>query len=64
MFVNGDELPGRPDIEKGYLHHTAEVIRMEIAKYIFNFTAVCKTLGLALLPALFIFYTAQEKFFN
>jgi hypothetical protein len=39
VFVNGDELPGRPDIEKGYLHHTAEVIRMEIAKYIFNFTA-------------------------
>lgn len=33
-------------------------------EYIFNFTSVCKTLGLTLLPALFIFYTAQEKFFN
>ena len=33
-------------------------------EYIFNFTTVCKTLGLALLPALFIFYTAPQKFFN
>ncbi|MDB5281724.1 MAG: hypothetical protein JWO06_799 [Bacteroidota bacterium] len=33
-------------------------------EYIFNFTSVCKTLGLALLPALFIFYTAPEKIFN
>jgi hypothetical protein len=33
-------------------------------EYIFNFTIVCKTLGLALLPALFIFYTAPQKFFN
>lgn len=33
-------------------------------EYIFNFTLVCKTIGLALLPALFIFYTAPQKFFN
>lgn len=33
-------------------------------EYIFNFTTLCKTLGLALLPALFVFYTASEKFFN
>ena len=33
-------------------------------EYIFNFTVVCKTIGLALLPALFIFYTAPQKFFN
>ena len=33
-------------------------------EYIFNFTTVCKTLGLALLPALFIFYTAPQNFFN
>jgi hypothetical protein len=33
-------------------------------EYIFNFTTTCKTLGLALLPALFVFYTASEKFFN
>jgi hypothetical protein len=33
-------------------------------EYIFNFTTTCKTLGLALLPALFIFYTAPQKFFN
>jgi len=33
-------------------------------EYIFNFTLVCKTIGLTLLPALFIFYTAPQKFFN
>jgi hypothetical protein len=33
-------------------------------EYIYNFSLVCKTLGLALLPALFIFYTAPENFFN
>jgi len=33
-------------------------------EYIFNFTIICKMLGLALLPALFIFYTAPEKFFS
>jgi len=33
-------------------------------EYIFNFTTVCKTLGLTLLPALFIFYAAPQKFFN
>jgi hypothetical protein len=36
----------------------------ECDEYIFNFTIICKTLGLALLPALFIFYTAPEKFFD
>lgn len=33
-------------------------------EYIFNFSIVCKTVGLTLLPALFIFYTAPQKFFN
>ena len=33
-------------------------------EYIFNFTTLCKTLGLALLPALFIFYVAPVRFFN
>ncbi len=33
-------------------------------EYIFNFTTLCKTLGLTLLPALFIFYVAPVKFFN
>lgn len=33
-------------------------------EYIFNFTIVCKTIGLTLLPALFIFYTAPVRFFN
>ncbi len=37
--------------------------RDECDEYIFNFTGMCKTAGLALLPALFIFYTAQEKFY-
>ena len=29
-------------------------------EYIFNFTTVCKTIGLTLLPALFVFYTASQ----
>lgn len=33
-------------------------------EYIFNFTTACKTLGLTLIPALFVFYAAPEKFFN
>ncbi|HWB63374.1 MAG TPA: DUF4271 domain-containing protein, partial [Chitinophagales bacterium] len=33
-------------------------------EYIFNFTTICKTLGLALLPALFIFYTSQQRVFD
>ena len=33
-------------------------------EYIFNFTTICKTLGLSLIPALFIFYTAPKKFFD
>ncbi len=36
----------------------------ECDEYIFNLTIACKTLGLALLPALFIFYTAPVRFFN
>jgi hypothetical protein len=39
-------------------------IRSECDEYIFNFTVICKTLGLALLPALFVFYTAPGKFFT
>jgi hypothetical protein len=38
--------------------------RDECDEYIFNFTGMCKTAGLALLPALFIFYTTQEKFYS
>lgn len=34
------------------------------SEYIFNFTTLCKTLGLTLLPALFIFYVAPVKFFD
>lgn len=44
----------------GYVFELNEVCD----EYIFNFTTVCKTLGLTLIPALFIFYTAPEKFFN
>lgn len=33
-------------------------------EYIFNFSTVCKMTGLTLIPALFIFYTTPEKFFN
>lgn len=38
--------------------------REECDEYIFNFTNACKIAGLALLPALFIFYTAEQKFYN
>ncbi|MFN8299185.1 MAG: DUF4271 domain-containing protein [Chitinophagales bacterium] len=33
-------------------------------EYMFNFFTVTKTLGLSMIPALFVFYTAPEKFFN
>ncbi len=33
-------------------------------EYVYHFTIACKTLGLALLPALFIFYVAPSYFFN
>lgn len=33
-------------------------------EYVYHFTIACKTLGLALLPALFIFYLAPSYFFN
>lgn len=36
----------------------------ECNEYIFNFTTTCKTLGLVLIPALFIFYTAEKYFFD
>ncbi len=36
----------------------------ECNEYIFNFTTTCKTLGLTLIPALFIFYTAEKEIFN
>jgi len=39
-------------------------VNAECNEYIFNFSTVCKMIGLTLIPALFIFYTAQEKFFN
>jgi Domain of unknown function (DUF4271) len=38
--------------------------REECDEYIFNFTGMCKTAGLALLPALFICYTTQQKFYS
>lgn len=34
------------------------------SEYIYHFTIVCKTLGLTLLPALFVFYVAPSYFFN
>lgn len=33
-------------------------------EYVYHFTVVCKTLGLALLPALFVFYVAPSFAFN
>ena len=36
----------------------------ECKEYVFHFTTICKIIGLTLIPALFIFYTAPEKFFN
>jgi hypothetical protein len=39
-------------------------VKDECDEYIFIFTTMCKTLGLALLPALFIFYTARGSFAN
>lgn len=34
------------------------------SEYVYHFTTICKTSGLTLLPALFVFYTAPVKFFN
>lgn len=31
-------------------------------EYVFIFSTICKTLGLSLIPALFVFYTAPEKY--
>lgn len=39
-------------------------LNSECNEYIFNLSTTCKTLGLSLIPVLFIFYTAQEKFFD
>ncbi len=39
-------------------------VNAECNEYIFNFSTVCKMIGLTLIPALFIFHTAQEKIFN
>lgn len=36
----------------------------ECNEYIFNFTTTCKTLGLTLIPALFVFYTAEKIIFD
>jgi len=43
-----------------------KIFELEYAcdEYIFNFTTITKTLGLTLLPALFVFYTAPVKYFN
>jgi hypothetical protein len=39
-------------------------MKQECSEYIFNFSTVCKMLGLTLIPALFIFYTRQQNFFD
>ncbi len=39
-------------------------IKNECKEYIYHFTTICKIIGLTLIPALFIFYTAPEKFFD
>ncbi len=44
----------------GYVFEVKEISD----EYIFNFSIVCKTVGLALIPALFIFYVAPEKYFD
>lgn len=33
-------------------------------EYVYHFSTICKTSGLTLLPALFVFYTAPVKYFN
>ncbi len=38
-------------------------LKEECSEYIFIFSSVCKTAGLTLLPALFIFYVTPEKYF-
>jgi len=37
-LANGDELPGRPDIDPKYLNHLSAVLERAIAKHIFSFT--------------------------
>lgn len=39
-------------------------VNEECDEYIYNFTMVCKTIGLALTPGVFIFDTVSEKIFN
>ena len=39
-------------------------VQTDCAMYIYNFTTLCKTLGLALIPALFVFFTAPKIFFD
>jgi hypothetical protein len=39
-------------------------VKQECDEYAFIFTSFSKTLGLTLIPALFVFYCAQEKFSN
>lgn len=36
----------------------------ECREYVFHFTVICKTVGLTLIPALFIFYTAPKTLFD
>lgn len=39
-------------------------VNEEAEEYIYHFSIVCKTLGLALIPTLFVFYAAPTVFFN
>lgn len=44
-----------------YLIGVVFEVKQPCEEYIFNFSTLCKTLGLSLIPALFIFYTAPQK---
>lgn len=39
-------------------------LKEECSLYVYDFTTLCKTLGLTLIPALFVFYTAPKIFYN
>jgi hypothetical protein len=39
-------------------------VQEECNEYAFDYSTQCKIVGLTLIPALFIFHTTQEKFFN
>jgi hypothetical protein len=39
-------------------------LKEECDEYAFDYSTQCKIIGLTLIPALFVFHTTQEKFFN